>query len=238
MRDGVDHDEAAMEADRAVRMSHGSAAMLDKAALYRSNEVIKSVGTFGQFYNHMYNRARDISYTAQRGLRARSRGDNAGARRDFADVLSKSFLYLFLPSMLATVVRGALEGQKDQNQSWLDYAAESLLGETTAMIPGLNAIASLVMGHGSQLNFTPFSGEVTTAFQAFEDARHGIEGAPVSDRWLEHALQTAGYLTGLPGGGTLGKAAQYLWDIEDGEIDPQSLQDFMAGVLRGPAKGQ
>lgn len=62
---------------------------------------------------------------------------------------------------------------------------------------------------------------------------------------LEHAIETAGYATAIPGlggvalpTGQAAESAQYLWDVADGHIDPVSWGQFMHGLIYGPPRGK
>ena len=62
----------------------------------------------------------------------------------------------------------------------------------------------------------------------------GLRDAPVSDRWLQHAITAPGYAFGLPTGQAAG-TAQFLSDVAGGQEDPRSLSDWMRGITFGPA---
>jgi hypothetical protein len=47
---------------------------------------------------------------------------------------------------------------------------------------------------------------------------------------VRHAVETPGYILGLPTGQAAG-TAQFLADVADGQEDPQGVQDWLRGVI-------
>jgi hypothetical protein len=239
MDEGMTSAEAAAEGDRAVRFAHGGKDTMDQAALFRANnEFVRSMVQFGSFFNTMFNRSVDIVNTGARGVRSYRAGDVKDARRDFADVMGKAFTYWFLTSALGAGVRGYIQGQKPQDESWPAYYAEMFGLDMTSMVPELEQTASLMFGvHRSTVSGTP----VTQAFEelggAIRNMYHLAEGIPMSKRWLQNDIEAVGTFTHLPGGLVIGRAAQSVLDDLDGDVDPQGFTGFVRGLLFGPPKG-
>ena len=64
----------------------------------------------------------------------------------------------------------------------------------------------------------------------------GLADGEASDKWLRHAIETPGFLLGLP----LGQPAvaiQYLWDIDRGNTNPADAGEFLKGLAFGTPKG-
>jgi hypothetical protein len=232
---GLDDKEAINEGDRAVRFAHGSSGAADQARIQRGNEYQKCLTMFYSFFNHMYNRERATVKMGVRGVRAARAGDSAGARRDFVAVAGRSLYYLAIPAMVEAMVS---PGPNDANENWLEWGGKAILNQMAAGIPILRDLASSALnGYGYEV--TPLQQPVEEVGETAQTIARatGLSDKPVSSRWLQHAIDTAGYATGLPLG-QAGTAAQYLWDIGDGQADPQSLGDFVHGLMHGAPKGQ
>ena len=112
-----------------------------------------------------------------------------------------------------------------------------ILNQVAAGIPILRDLASSAL--------SGFGYEVTPLQQPVEEAAEtagtiarltGLSDKPVLSRWLQHAIDTVGYATSLPLG-LGGTAAQYLWDIGDGEADPQIVGGFCSWADARGANG-
>lgn len=237
--EGMEQADAVAEGNRAVRFAHGGKDVMDKAGLFQiGGEFVRGILQFGSFLNVMFNRSVDTVNTGQRGVRAYQRGDKIGAKRDFADFAAKAFTYWFLTSALDAGVRGQLQGQKSQDQSWASYYLEMFTYGRLDMIPGLGAGAQFLFGGGHSITGSPASQALEEVKGTGKDVLHLAEGVPVSKRWLEHGIETVGTFAHLPGGLAVGRAAQSVLDDLDGDSDPQGLTDFIKGLLMGPPKGQ
>lgn len=83
---------------------------------------------------------------------------------------------------------------------------------------------------------TPTTEGVQKIGAAAKDAAQAtgvIQGDP-SDRWVRHAIEAPGCLFGLPTGQAAG-GAQFLWDVWQGQEDPQGIADWRRGLMYGPA---
>ena len=64
------------------------------------------------------------------------------------------------------------------------------------------------------------------------DIEQKAKGEEASDKWLKHALTTAGYVFGLPTG-QAASSIQFLWDVGDGTQSPQNLANWYHGLVHG-----
>jgi hypothetical protein len=242
--EGGDDDAAVAEADRAVRNAHGSSGAADLAAVQRPtgqfSELFKALTMFYGFFDHMYNRGvRQIAISGASGVRNIRAGEYQGARRDFTEVLGRSMWYLVMPALIEqTVAGGVSQAVNDPNTNWFSWGAGAIMNQASASIPILRDFAAHEI-EGYPYEASPLEQVFNTASTTASDfARSvGLSDKPVSKRWLEHAMQTAGYATGLPTG-QASASAQYLWDVADGDVEPQTISDFMIGLMRGPPKGE
>ncbi len=91
-------------------------------------------------------------------------------------------------------------------------------------------------GPGGEYKMTPASRGIdavqATAKDAFPNALGSGES---SDKWIRHAMQTAGYVFGLPLDAP-GATIQFLWDLHTGTQAAQSAGDWYRGLLTGKAQ--
>lgn len=228
MHEGASEEDAAYAADKAVRNAHGGTGTKDLAAVQRGPEFMKLFTMFYSFWNHFYNRQRDIGRTAVSGARELGAGNYAGARRDFAMVLARSWFYFVVPQLIHAALKSK---SKDDQESWLAWAAEEIGVGLFSGIPGARDVANAV-STGRDYQPTPIVSIAKTVSGVAKDIEGEIDGSGPTDRWLEHAAQTAGYVFGLPTG-QAGATGQFLWDLGEGKQSPQDLADWWNGVVHG-----
>ena len=231
LHEGLTEEQAVYGADKAVRNAHGGTGTKDLAAIQRGAEFQKLFTMFYSFWNHFYNRQRDIARTAIQIPGKVSAGDYAGARRDFAMVLARSFFYFIAPQLLHAALKPPAPGSQDEDENWAHWAAKEIALGLFSGVPVVRDLANAV-GTGRDYNPTPVVSIVKSAAATGKDILAVANDQPPSDRWLAHAVQTAGYATGLPTG-QVSNAVQYLWDVGDGKQDPQGLADWWHGLKDG-----
>jgi hypothetical protein len=227
---GAGDDEAVKAADRTVRFAHGSAGAADLSAIQRGAEWQKALTMFYGFFNHMYNRERATVVLGKRAVRSAKAGDYVGARRDFVAVAGRSLYYLLVPAMVESMVSGTTSPEQE---GYFEWGAKAIVGQVAAGIPLVRDLATSAL-EGYSYEVTPLQQPVEEAATSAADLAKvvGLDQGQVSAKWLQHAIDTVGYATGLPAG-QAGTAAQYLWDIGNGEADPQNLGDFLHGLMHG-----
>jgi hypothetical protein len=228
---GLSEQDAIYYADKAVRNAHGGGGVKDLAAIQRGSEFQKLGTMFYSFWNHFYNRQRDIGRTAVQAYGKAQGGDYAGARRDFAMVLARSWWYFIIPQLLHAALKGS--GPQD-DQHWGRWAAEEIGLGMFAGIPLLRDVVNAV-ATGRPYEGTPAESMVRNVLnETGPDVKHAAQGEPVSDKWVKHAVTTAGYVFGLPTG-QAANAAQFLWDVDQGRQSPQDLAGWWQGLTTGKA---
>ncbi len=230
MTGGLGEQDAIYAADKAVRNAHGGGGAKDNAAVQRGPEFQKLFTMFYSFWNHFYNRQRDMARTAGTIPDKVRQGDYAGARRDFAMVLARSWFYFIIPQLLHAALKPPAPNQ-DQSQGWASWAAEEIGLGLFSGIPVLRDIASAAVT-GRDYTATPAVSIIQNAGRTGMDIEHAVKGEPVSDKWLKHAVTTSGYVFGLPTGQAAG-TAQFLWDVGDGTQNPQDVADWYHGLMHG-----
>jgi hypothetical protein len=232
---GMEEADAVAYADKTVRNAHGANGAPDMAAIQRGSETQKLFTMFYGFFNHIYNRQVVGARAAVSGVRNLRSGNLSAAGGDFAKTLSTFFFYLTVPALIEAAVS---QGGPGQNGSWLDWAAKLVLGEVPAGVPVLRDVADSVM-HGRSYEMSPVGQTADSFISLGKDIGSvvGLRGKPASSQWLRHAIETPGYVLGLPTGQAAG-TAQFLADVAGGKEDPQDVQDWLRGVIYGPQKAK
>jgi hypothetical protein len=70
-----------------------------------------------------------------------------------------------------------------------------------------------------------------------EDFQDALAGETVSDKWLKHTLNTTGAIFALPTG-QAANTGQFLWDVFEGNQDPETASEWLNGILKGDANSK
>lgn len=229
--EGMEEADAVAFADKTVRNAHGANGAPDMAAIQRGSEAQKLFTMFYGFFNHIYNRQVVGARAAVDAGRNVVAGNFAGARRDFAKALSTFFFYLAVPALIEGLVS---QGGPGNDDDWLSWGAKQVAGEVPAGVPVLRDLAKAVIT-GRDYEMSPVAKAAQTVIDSGKDVASlvGAREKEPSSRWLQHAIESAGYILGLPTGQAAG-TVQFLKDVGAGTEDPQSVQDWLRGLMYGP----
>lgn len=234
LHEGMAEQDAIYAADKAVRNAHGAGGVKDLSAVQRSkSEFMKLTTMFYSFWNHFYNRQRDIARTAASIPGSIQQGNYQKAAGDFGMVLARSLFYFIVPQMLHALInphKGQGAGD-DPNEPLALWAAKEIGLGMFSGIPIVRDLASSAMS-GEDYKLSPVVQMVSSLGKSGKDIVNAAEGKPVSDQWVKHAVQNTGYVFGLPTGQGA-STAQFLWDVGDGKQSPQDLSDWYHGLVFG-----
>lgn len=238
----VDHERAVFLADKSVRDTQGAGAPVDLPTLWRGGdtfwgEVGKLSNVFTGFENTATNRGWTMIRRNDRMVKGFKTGDWQGGRRDFNKQLSDSLAFFLVPIALVTALATPKKGKVAQQ------AAENAVKTLINPIPFGGSLGNVLVDkffHDKREDSSP----QTEAMQAMYDSGQGAEalasGHPtkVPPHWVQHSIDTAGYMTGYPVK-PASRAGQYLWDWEHNQVGRKSPGEFARGLLFGPKpKGQ
>lgn len=170
----------------------------------------------------------------------------AGQRRDFGKNFTDLLAYFVIPALYATafdtVTQGKLKKGAKNGAVFLEHYLENTLkGALGGTIPMGNLLAELpraIQTRGKDWGSDGpikemFGATVGTSVNAW-DAAHGHKGQhKVEDRWVQHAMETAGYIFNLPTK-PAAKGGQFLWDKSQGHVKDKGLIEFFRGLVFGP----
>lgn len=234
MSEGKVEVDAVFSADKAVRNAHGGGGIKDLAAIQRGNEFQKLATMFYSFWNHFYNRQRDLGRRMGLAWEKAKDGEISEAGHDFAMVLARSWFYFVLPQIFHGLFK---TGGPDEDHGWLPWAAEEIALGLVSGIPVARDVANSAFT-GRDYQATPVASMVESLLNTGHDAAAavGIGEHEPSERWLRHAIETTGYVFGLPTG-QLGTGVQFTWDVMRGEQRADDLADWLRGIaIGGPRK--
>lgn len=227
---GMTEADAVYFADKTVRNAHGGTGVKDLAAVQRGPEFFKLFTMFYTFWNHNVNRLIDTAKLVTSGEhRAAMKEANQWSDSQVAaTVVMRTLIY----TLGVQVMHGLFHPPKDgDEESWLKWAGEEFASSAFSGIPILRDVAAHFLS-GRDYSVTPAAQMVTAVGQSGIDAAHALMGKQVSDKWVKHAITTAGYIFNLPTGQPA-SAVQFLWDVGHGQQDPQGAAEWWRGIMHG-----
>jgi hypothetical protein len=207
-----------------VRDSQGSGGAKDLAAAQRGSEFMKLTTMFYSYFSHVYQR----QATLVRDIK------NIESVKDVPHLMARSFFLLVAPALLSAIATG--NGPKEE-EDWGPWAARTLGVNLFSSVPLVRDVANwagqkLGGGYARNYQFTPIGGMVETVGKLAADAAGEVTGDGPSDRWVQHALQTSGYVFGLPLGQG-GQTAQFLYNVHTGDEQPDGMVEWLKGLTFG-----
>jgi len=217
--------DAVEYANRAVRNAHGGGGVKDMAAVQRDKGIMSLATMFYSYWNHVYNRQRDIG----KGIAAAP----GGTTRDFSRVLARSLFYVAVPQIAHILLKPSPQEKEQDNtlEGFLKTTAEDIGLGLVSGVPILRDLATAAV-RGRDYAFTPIEQAGNTFVHTAEDAMKIAHGEEPSKRFSQNAAEAAGYALGLPLSQPAA-TAKFLWDVTDGEADPESLKDWWRGIMTG-----
>jgi len=224
---GMSEDDAIAASDKAVRASQGSGRAKDLAAFQAPNtEFMKLFTLFYSYFNVQYQRQRDAGRMAARG--------------DIMPALNMSFWMLIAAPLAGAILTGDLPDFED-DEGWLEWGAWKVFANMWAGVPLVRDVTGYLerkaRGKYTEYSPTPLVGVVGSVEDLLGDIIKLVKDGEPGDRWIKHAIQTPGYFVGLPTGQP-SSTVQYLFDMIDGDQNPENVGEFLYGLAKGPQKDQ
>ena len=230
MSEGKSDSDAVFIADKTVRNAHGAQGITDTAAIQRAHGAYNLINMFYGFFNHVYNRQRTMFMQGAEGLRNVKAGEYRAASKNFSDVLATSFWYVAVPALVEAMATTGGPNQ-DKDEGWGEWAGKAIAAEIPAGIPILRDIAKAAI-EGRDYEISPIAKTVNDVLKAGHDISSYVQGNDPDESFAKHITTAAGYLTGLPTAAPF-TAGKFLWDVNDGDADPESVRDWYSGITRG-----
>lgn len=229
---GLSEEDAVDYANRAVRNAHGGGGAKDLSAVQRDKGVMSMATMFYSFWNHMYNRQRDLAKGY--GNLPQSFQQGTGTR-DFAKLLARSWWYFVIPQLIHAALKPTPASEEDNGEHDLGAMAahmgkEVVLGFVSG-VPVLRDLANAAV-NGRDYTITPLEQAGKSIVKAAVDTTKFVQGEEMSPHAGKNFAQAAGYALGLPTG-QLSGTGSFLWDVYNGDADPQGLKDWYTGIQNG-----
>jgi len=217
-------------ADRAVRNAHGGGGIKDMAQIQRDKGLVSMATMFYSFWNHMYNRQRDLG----KGYAAIATGKSG--TNNLPRLLARSLFYFVVPQIAHAVLKPSPSTEKDDGSlaAYMKQVGEEVGLGLFSGVPIVRDFANAVV-NGRDYTITPMEQAGKAVVTTINDAEKAASGEPVSKHAATNAANAAGYVFGIP---TAQPAAttKFIWDVMSGDIDPQSLSDWWQGIMTGRVK--
>jgi hypothetical protein len=225
---GLSEDAAVDYANRAVRNAHGGGGVKDLSAVQRDKGVMSLATMFYSFWNHMYNRQRDLAKGYANLPDAFAQGTGT---RDFAKLLARSWWYFVVPQVIHAALKPSPASQDDTLEGHLAHFAEEIGLGFVSGVPVLRDLANAAI-NGRDYTITPLEQAGKSIVKASTDAYKLVTGQETSKHAGKNAAQAVGYAAGLPTG-QLSATGSFLWDVYSGDADPQGVKDWYTGIQNG-----
>lgn len=227
LRQGMNHDDAVYEADKAIRQSQGSGAAKDMARVQRGTgrmgEAIKLSTMFYSYSSAFYQRQVKFAQDTRDAVR----------ERDAAQIpdLAARFLWLnIVPALLSQWLAGRWPEDDEDEAAWV--MGELLTAQFQAIPFGREIAGGLQSGFG--YSYTPAEGFGKSVVAVVKDGQRVVEGEDTK-RATRNALELIGYSTGkVPG--QIASSTQFLVDVGYGEQDPDTIAEWWTGLTKGKIK--
>ena len=192
-----EHD-AIQYADKVIRLTQGTGAPKDMAAVQRSSEFFKWMSMFYTYFSAMQNRMMDVGRQAKGTLTEGGEQNYEGLDRPNAAV--RWFLLVIAPSIvLDTIMRGAIKGELDDDKFY-KKAMLRALAYNFAGVPMVRDVVNFALREEDHFRFqmSPVSGSVQRVLDHWDKLARGKRGRK-PEELLRLGTDTAGIALGVPG---------------------------------------
>lgn len=229
---GLSESDAVNFANQTVRNAHGGGGVKDLSAVQRDNGVMSMATMFYSFWNHMYNRQRDLAKGYANLPESFRQGTGT---KDFAKLLARSWWYFVIPQLIHAALKPTptseqSDGEDDLGAMVAHMGKEVGLGFVSG-VPVLRDLANAAV-NGRDYTITPLEAAGKSIVKAAVDTTKFVRGEETSAHAGKNAAQAVGYAAGLPTG-QLSASGTFLWDVYSGDADPQGIKDWYTGIQNG-----
>jgi hypothetical protein len=224
---GMTDEEASAFADKAVRMSQGTGRVKDMAARQLGTEAERFFTMFYTPFNVMFN----AQWQAVRGLK----------RGDPRPMIAVTFWWLIMTTLGDALMSG--DWPKDDDDDGLDWGdlaewfSRNVFFGLWAGIPIARDVANyaerkLSGQYAGSIIDSPVSRVAEAGEKAVKMGDKYITEGEAPGRPIKQTADLVAILGGVPVS-QAGTTTQFLWDVERGDQDPQSVSDWYFGLTRG-----
>lgn len=227
LSDGMSETDAIYAADKMVRTSQGATGAKDMSAVQRDRGLMALFTMFYSFVAAQYQQHRSLMHDTR-----------MASLSDIPSLLSRAFWLVVVPPLLSAILTGH---GPDDDEDWGYWAFKNMTLNVLGPIPVLRDAAPAVWAKvdGSRsfgYQMSPLQRAGDSIVNALGDVGNLVTGEETR-RATRHALEAAGYLTGLVPG-QLASAAQFLVDVAEGAQDPETVAEWYEGLTKGKIADQ
>jgi hypothetical protein len=224
INEGMTDEEASHFADKTVRMSQGSGREKDLSQVQSPNsDAMRFFTMFYSPFNVMFN----AQWSAYRSLKRGHPGPMIGV----------TFWWLMASTLGDALLSGDWpEEDEEGDKNWLGWFTRNVFFGLWAGIPVARDYANykerkMIGQYATDPGGTPLSRIWEAADKAQKVGLDEWAGEEV-DKPIKKAGDISAVLLGLPTS-QVGTTAQFAWDVQHEETDPETLSDWYFGITRG-----
>jgi hypothetical protein len=234
---GMSEDDAIYAGNKAVRQSQGSGSPKDLAAVQRvtgsGGVALKLLTMFYSWQSANYQRQRTLARDVGGAVRERNfkMTPKLAARGFWLVVMTAA-----LPDIIKSMLPGGDELPEDE-QGWAKWLLERVLFNALGPIPIVRDVAPISYNAATDepafgYRLSPAQGGPEAFVKNARNVGNVIEGEETK-RATRDAMDLVGYATGLPIGGQIATATQFIVDVSYDEYDPEGFADWWEGLTTG-----
>ena len=218
---GKDAAAAALDGDKAVRLSQGGTGAMDIAAIQRKDQgaAMRLLTMFYTPFSAYYNQNRDLAFEAKQGSRT------------VASAAAAMLAVAFFQGVVGDLLTGKGPDEDENTAAWM---AKSTLGFGVSGFPVIrDTLGAALSGH---------AGSLSPAWQAINAGRQAgaaVAGLATGEKEAGAAAKSVvtagGYLLGVPTK-PLTRQGSYLYNVAVGEETPEDAAEFIKALLHGAPK--
>ena len=218
--------EAVAHADKTVRLSQGSGGVKDLNAAQRAASL-QFVTLFFSYFATYHGRLTSI-------LRdARSENEVLKAHRKL-DAGLRTFTLVIMAATLSELLAGRFpKCEEDDDGCYAEWAAGKSIAYLFAGIPVAREVASS-LDTGHRFEGSPLLSVGKELVITGDTGAKLLAGEGEADKFMKHAMMTAGYAAGIPGLAQLNITGGYAMDLYTGEEEMESPFDARYFLIRKP----
>lgn len=212
---------AIIEGERAVRLSIGSGAAKDiPAAMGRDNQAMRAITMF---------------YTpgSMQLSRVMSTFSGFGRDRNMPRLLMRTLGWWIGGAVLHHLASGRVPDE-EKDETWGGELGKALLEYPGGTVPLGSEITKSIVDHFAgephDFKYTPMAAPFNDSMKTLDLALKAAKDEGEWDEAVKQFIKTSGYYTGAPTG-QLTDSGGYLYDIMQGNADPNDLGEFMHDVI-------
>ena len=187
-------------------------------------------------FSHNYNQNRNL------GRVALGKGpEDVQGSKAFWYVLGGTLAMTVVPAILhgltrhpPTAVKAAMfsDEDRDEDENLWAWGARSMGGQYAGMVPVVRDAYQLIYGY--EASPTPLVDIYKMFTRVMHDAKGHYDNEEATPKEVQDAIDLLALTTGF-GNYQIGRAAQFTWDTIEGRQDPETLTEYLRGLLTSSA---